>query len=224
MVYNFSKDSEYHTQVNNKSFPNGSCNTTSMIMAVKQAGHSIDFAAEGEQPEDALTEFIMFSEEAHQKARVLAPGVWDFEKSEPKKPLNEIHVMLEWGINHLMEKQVDIFTTELEVEIMIRKINEGCGIILSGEIPFYDRTIGHMVSLAGFVTIDDDKQPSIRNISHFIIDDPFGNFRTNYKDTRGNNIKITVEEFTRFFKDTESKTHKWAHIITPNNSNLTLQI
>ncbi|MDC7225203.1 MAG: hypothetical protein PQJ61_00400 [Spirochaetales bacterium] len=219
MVYNFSKDSEYHTQINNERFPNGSCNTTSMIMAVKQAGHKTDFTNEDEQPEDVLTELLVFSELAYSKAREIAPGVWNEKQGLPRIPLNEVHVMLEWGINYLMKKEVDMFVMGVKIEYIIQKLYEGCGIMMSGEIPFRNMTIGHMVSIAGYITIDDEKEPSIDNVSHFIMDDPFGNFRTDYRDTRGNNIKITVDEFIRFFKDTKSRTKKWAHIIRPADTN-----
>lgn len=46
------------------------------------------------------------------------------------------------------------------------------------------------MSLAGFVTDEND------DVTHFIIDNPYGNFRTDYQDQRGNNIWI-----------------KWAHLV-----------
>lgn len=51
------------------------------------------------------------------------------------------------------------------------------------------------------------------DVTHFIIDDPFGNFRTDYQDQRGNNIRITMDEFVVIFKPTGNDEVKWAHLI-----------
>lgn len=212
MVYNFSKDSEYHTQINNKVIPKASCNTTSIIMALKQAGHKPIFAMDGGQPEDRFTKFLLESEQSLERMKNRFP--WFVEQ---KMQACEVHEMLAWGINYLMTFDIDRFSKAIDIKTMANKLLEGCGIVLSGLFPVKKKKIGHIVSLAGFITIDDNSSPSLDNISEFIIDDPRGDFRTDYKDVRGNNIRITKDEFTDIFKDTENPNQKWAHIIRPPN-------
>ena len=52
------------------------------------------------------------------------------------------------------------------------------------------------------------------DVTHFVIDDPYGNFRTDYEDQRGNNIRITREEFIAIFNPTGDDEVKWAHLVT----------
>ena len=210
MIYNFSKDSEYHTQINNRSISSRACNTTGIIMASKQAGHKLIFTPDGVQPEDYYTDFLLESPVSHERMKTRYS--WFVQQ---KVPANEVHEMLEWGINYLMTWDIDKFSLEVSIESLAPKLIEGCGIVLSGLFPVKKKKLGHIVSLAGFITIDDEKHPTLDNISDFIIDDPRGNFRTDYQDVRGNDIQITKEEFLNIFKDTKSQTHKWAHMIKP---------
>jgi len=76
------------------------------------------------------------------------------------------------------------------------------GVDLSGEFRLKNGDLHHIVSLAGFITDENE------DITHFIIDDPYGNFRTDYQDQHGNNIKITRDEFMVVFKPGGNKTVK----------------
>jgi hypothetical protein len=211
MEYNFSKDSEYHTQINNKIMPAETCNTTSMIMALKQAGHKSIFALDGEQPEDYLTNFLLNNPESQARMKYRYSG---FVKNDI--PAYEIHEMLAWGINYLMTKDIDTFSMNVDIEFLIEKLLQGCGIVLSGLFPVRNTMWGHIISLAGIITSNDDLKPTYANTSFFIIDDPRGNFRTDYENIHGNDVGITRAEFMALFKDLKSRTHKWAHIIEPN--------
>ena len=51
------------------------------------------------------------------------------------------------------------------------------------------------------------------DVTHFIIDDPYGNFRADYADCHGNNILITRDEFMVIFKSGGNETVKWAHLV-----------
>jgi len=120
MVFNYSKDNDYHTQINNRRLPLSTCNTTSMIMALKQAG---------------------------------------VEASFPLK-----------GVNTLLNKQVDRFSTGVSIEAIIAHLKKGGVVVLSGEFRLKNRYLHHIVSLAGFVI---ERQ---EDITHFIIDDLMGIF------------------------------------------------
>jgi hypothetical protein len=89
MVYNFSRDSEYHTQINNKVISAETCNTTSMIMAHRQAEHKPIFAMDGEQPEDCLTSFLLKHPESRERMKYMYP--WFVERNIPAY---EVHEML----------------------------------------------------------------------------------------------------------------------------------
>lgn len=212
MVFNFSKDSDYHTQRNNKYIPLESCNSTSMVMALKQAGYDFDHI-NTEQPEDLLT-LVMTSSMGTNMVKELASWAWDSKLEEPTIPPNEIHVILEWATNHIMlGKKVDRFTTNAKLTTIIATLLTHGGIVLSGIFPQERGALSHMVSLAGFITDNDSYHVEPEHITHFIIDDPYGNFRTQYEDHRGNNIEITNEEFMAIFKDIGDRERKWAHIV-----------
>jgi hypothetical protein len=205
MVFNYSKDNDYHTQLNNRRLPLSTCNTTSMIMALKQAGVALPFPKDI-QPEDYLTDFLR-SPEAYRKMKEITPWFFDRETGKAILPPNEVHQMLEWGVNTLLKRQLDRFSTEVPVETIISHLIKGGGVVLSGEFRLKNRNLHHIVSLAGFVTDENE------DITHFIIDDPYGNFRTDYQDQHGNNITITRDEFTAIFKPTGNETVKWAHLV-----------
>ena len=177
MVFNYSKDNDYHTQINNRSLPLSTCNTTSMIMALKQAGVSLPFPT-NVQPEDYLTDFLR-SPESYRKMKEMTP--WFFDRGTGKATVapNEVHQMLEWGVNTLLKQKVDEFSTGVSIETIIAHLIKGGGVVLSGEFRLKNRNLHHIVSLAGFV-IDENE-----DVTHFIIDDPYGDFRTDYQDQRG---------------------------------------
>lgn len=194
MVCNFSKDSDYHSQINNKIVPLSSCNTTSMIMALKQAKVQLpDYTG---QPEDTLSAFLQ-TKEAYRMQKILAP--WSYLNYPPQ----EVHVCLEWGTNTWIGQEVDHFTTETKLEDIAPTLKKGKGIIISGIFRVGDYNFNHIVSIAGFV-----KEESI---THYIIDDPYGDWTKQYKDHHGNNVVLTVEQFKSIF-DKQGK--YWTHIVS----------
>ena len=216
--YNFSTDSEYHTQRNNVMVPHKSCNTTSSVMALKQA--NITFTVpETWQEEDYLSSLLQ-TEEAYLVMKELAP--WAFDANDiPIYPPQQVHAMLEWGINKMVGRTVDVFQTNVSIREMILQIVKGSGIVLSGQFDLPDgREIGHIVSLAGVVT----SQRDLKNIqSHidvytdtieaFIIDDPYGNWHTSYTDHRGNNVEMSFDTFNQVFRRPGDTENKFAHVI-----------
>jgi len=177
-------------------------------MALKQAGVEAPFPLKGVnvQPEDYLTDFLR-SPEAYRKMKEMTPWFFDRETGKATVAPNEVHQMLEWGVNTLLNKQVDIFSTGVSIEMIIDHLKKGGGVVLSGEFRLKNRNLHHIVSLAGFVTDEND------DVTHFIIDDPFGAFRTDYHDQRGNNIRITRDEFVVIFKPAGDDGVKWAHLV-----------
>lgn len=209
--FNFSIDNDYHSQRNNKVIPFSSCNTTSMVMALKQAGLMFHHPA-SEQPEDYLTSFLL-SPRAMEQMEILAPWAIDNE-GRAIFPPNQVHVMLEWAVNTLMGKRACRFTTNGTVKDIIGHLMRGGGVVVSGVFLVEDRELGHIVSVAGFMSSQDEIQPGadLSAITHIIIDDPYGDYTTGYRDHRGNNILMTLSEFVNIFHARGSY-KKWAHFV-----------
>jgi len=208
--YNISLDNDYHSQVNNRRFPMSSCNTTSAIMALKN--NKIDFySPPSMQEEDYLTS-LLETEEAYDKLNKEFP--WAVKDGIPPR---EVHAMLEWAINKLTRNSYDKFTTYATLEqilynIAIKKESS----LMTGRFTKY----GHIVCVSGFITeqdnIEETKTINMDKVQKVIIDDPYGNYFTEYKDVHGNNIEINIKDFDSLTKNYSSK-YKWAHIISKDN-------
>lgn len=199
MTVNKSKDIDYHSQRNNLIVPFESCNTTSAIMALKQARIHVP-EVEGRQPEDVLSELLR-TNEAYDEMKIRAP--WAFDFTGPVYPPQQVHTMLEWGVNKYIGEDVDTFGTHWVREDLLAEINLGGGVILSGVFPMNNRgELRHIVSLAGY---------SRNGEWLWIIDDPYGNWHTGYKDQHGNNVPLSVDEFDTIFLR-RSNTY-WAHMV-----------
>lgn len=195
-----SRPSDYHSQRNNTLIPHASCNTTAMVMALKQAGYLLPFPSDV-QPEDYLTEFLL-SERSYATMYTLAPWAFDRSSGEPLYRPNEVHVMLRWAVNTLLGGAVDSFATTWIIEDLCRMVGAGAGVVVSGVFPSEGGELNHMVSLAGYA----------EDMSAFLIDDPYGDFHTGYRDYHGNDVVVTREEMLRIFKVQNSR-RTWAHVI-----------
>ncbi len=201
MKLDFSRDSQYHTQRNNALIPLESCNTTSLVMALKQAGWDLPHP-EGMQPEDYLTSRLQ-SDESLERMRSITPWAFDADGTVLYPP-NEVHAMLRLAVNQWAGRDIDTFRTDWDLDELLGSLSRGCGIVLSGIFRVNGRVLNHMVSLAGFYS----------DLSGYIIDDPFGDYRTGYADHHGNNVVVSHDDFMRIFKITGSRS-KWAHVIAP---------
>lgn len=193
-IINNSIDNNYHSQINNTIIPLASCNTTSAIMYLKNNNILFDYPKEM-QPEDYLSQ-ILQSDEAIKIKEKLFPQEW----AKNFRP-QEIHKCLSWGINKLVGKEISKFDDSRNINDIVNDLKNGKCVIMSGAFT----PCGHVVCVVG-LEIKDSK------IINFIIDDPFGNYWTNYKDHRGNNIKFPFDDFikiTRHF----NKEVKYCHYI-----------
>ncbi|MDT8297887.1 MAG: hypothetical protein RQ801_06280 [Spirochaetaceae bacterium] len=46
-----------------------------------------------------------------------------------------------------------------------------------------------------------------------IIDDPYGDWRTDYTDHRGNDVEMSLMEFAGVFRPCGKEEVKWAHLV-----------
>ncbi|MBR0101011.1 MAG: C39 family peptidase, partial [Treponema sp.] len=175
MVQNNSKNKPYYTQRNNALKPNCACNVTAMIAALLAAGYAVEQLATEKfrQPEDALMDFIVHDERTLALWKVLDP-------SRHNAP-NEWHPVLALGTNLFLRERGLVGKDVNAVEWgewrsksqITETIRNGGAAVLSGLFPAGGRkTIGHVVACVGF------KEDDEGNITHFIIDDSWGNYHT----------------------------------------------
>lgn len=100
---------------------------------------------------------------------------------------------------------VDNFRTDWDLKDLIVAMESGNGVVLSGRFPMPSADLGHIVSLAGYETREETPE-----IMSWIVDDPFGDWRTGYTSHRGNDVSLSVDQFRKIFvKDSGI----WAHIV-----------
>ncbi len=192
MKKNNSENKPYYTQRNNKLKPNGACNVTSMIAALSAAGWDVDKLATKEypQPEDALMHFILADKRVDTFWRRIDP----LGRYAP----NEWHPVLAYGTNLYMREcgvigndTVPVAWSERHtVREIVQVIENGGAAVLSGIFAVEGKkTIGHVVAAVGFKTDENGC------LSHFIIDDSWGDYRTGYQEINGNDIEMSLEDF-----------------------------
>lgn len=210
MVVNISKNSEYHTQRNNIFHPQGSCNTTASINALRAS--NIDFdCPEGMQAEDYLTQ-ILDTKESWDRMRRNFP--WAIKGGYHPR---HIHYMLEWAINKkLVGREVDNFHLDVSIkEILFHVLKNECAVNVNGRFTDF----GHIVTVVGFKTFQDDleyiyspQDIDLKFVESIIIDDPYGNWHTGYNDPGGNDIEFSLEQFDWLTKNYNDENNKWGHL------------
>ena len=209
MKKNNSENKPYYTQRNNKLKPNGACNVTSMIAALSAAGWDVDKLATKEypQPEDALMHFILAEKTVDTFWRKLDPP--------GRYAPNEWHAVLAYGTNRYM-RQCGLLSVEetavewredRKLEVVQETLKNGGSAVLSGIFTAEGKkTIGHVVACVGFKTDDAGK------ITHFILDDSWGNYHTEYSDHNGNDVEMPLEDFKTMIRHCNMDV-KMAHLI-----------
>lgn len=210
---NISKDNEYYSQINNKRYPHEACNVTAITECMdiidEMFNHPPDM-----QPEDYFMEF-MRNDESYDRMRSMYP--WATKGGyEP----NEVHAMLQWGINKLAGRDVDVFSTKWDLrELLFWILSDESPSCVSGSFT----AAGHIVVLVGFETKQDVKEINswldinLNLIENIIVDDPYGDYFSGYENVHGNNIKFSLQEFDEITKTHNDTTSKWAHLIRRNN-------
>ena len=210
MTQNNSKNKPYYTQRNNKLKPNVACNVTAMIAALVAAGWDVEKLATEQyaQPEDALMHFILAD------ARVDA--CWKKVDPAGHYAPNEWHSVLAFGTNLFLRERGLIGKDEADAvewgewrskSQIVNAIKDGGAAVLSGLFTAEGKkTIGHVVACVGFREDDEG------NLSHFILDDSWGDYRTEYRDHNGNDIKMTIADFNSKIRHCGAD-NKMAHLV-----------
>jgi len=197
-----------YSQRNNEINPHGSCNTTSMVMALCYLGYKFP---EGKfsQPEDNLTDFITNDPRCiEQRNRFVAQNSW--AKGIPSV---QIHDLLASGTNLWMGKEVVTFSWARKIFDILKEFEEGRPVVLSGSFPGYPTKMpqpyGHIVTGVGAIW-DTDNGSSATIPTHIIVDDPYGNTLNNWKGS-GKTIEIPWNLFIEWFREPGSTVSKWGH-------------
>lgn len=194
--YNLTRKDEYYIQRNNKYYPVSSCNTTSLANGIIGSGMFIR-TKNGIQPEDKLTK-LLETKEAFETAERLTPWFTN-GKGELTTDPRLIAIMLAWAAHKLMGKKICAYTSNGRIQDMLFNMIKfkGCTVGLGSFTP-----AGHYVCFCGFKTnqadigqIESPDDVKIEEIIHLIMDDPWGDFRTNYRVHNGNDIPITIDRY-----------------------------
>ncbi len=198
----------YHTQRNNKIAPASTCNVTAMIMALRSSG--VEFVVPVDtQPEDHLAE-LLNSETVKTKQLKEFPTLGT-------RPAREIHDLLSWGTNYLLcHRVVSRFTLKADLRLLLWRIAAlRSGAVVAGRFTTY----GHMVALVGFEYEGEIPETWLETnldlVKSVIIDDPWGNIHSDYRDHNGNNVELTLAAFNHYTREYDHVGKKWAHIIDP---------
>lgn len=209
MTRNNSKDKPYYTQRNNRLKPNGACNVTAMIAALVAAGYAVAALSTEKypQPEDALMHFILSDDRVDSYWKKIDP----IGRYAP----NEWHPVLAYGTNLYMRERGLIGKNGMAVEwsehhtaeSVAQAVKDGGAAVLSGVFTAEGKkTIGHVVAAVGYRTDDDG------HLTHFIIDDSWGDYRTEYADHNGNDVEMPLPDFMAMIRSCNQRA-KMAHIV-----------
>jgi hypothetical protein len=183
---NISTKDTYHTQINNKKVPLTSCFATSVIMKLSiqkikiydvcNYKHDVNYFENvtGWQPEDYLTS-ILCTDEAKDY----------FEKIAGRRPKNNeqrfYYTVVEWAVNKILCRKEVVKYKKISIQEIMKNIDRKIPVVCGGKFT----SSGHMVCVVGYTK------------DSIIIDDPYGNYHTDYRDSKGNNIEISLDLFNQ---------------------------
>lgn len=222
------KSENYNTQRDNKRHAWRACNVTSYAMNAKRAGYVIPHK-EGQDWADSFME-IMERPELYEEMENTYDWAVRWEENDDGELVkrynvrpSQIHAYLSREFNKLVGYDATVFSTSTTIQEMLWTLFNGGAVSLSGDFPYNGSTIGHIVALSHIGTTQPDiwkieslNQIDSRYIEKFVIDDPWGDFHTNYQDHDGNNVHMSREEFVDIIKHGSLAGTYWAHRMRPN--------
>jgi hypothetical protein len=102
---------------------------------------------------------------------------------------NEVHQVVSQVVNVIMGKKITRFLEKKTVADLASEIKAGHPAVVSGA--FTGK--GHAIAVVGAVWNDSDV------LTHLIVDDPYGDYFSDYKDHHGNGIHFPVDQFDRLW-------------------------
>ncbi len=170
-----------------------------------------------DQPEDNLANHIMTSEFVDKEYARRYPAMYKAYKNDEKGCYtpNEVHKLLEIGVNEWMGCEVDTFNDSTPLIDIISDIAEKQSpVVISGAFPQKkaDGTITtyhHIVCLVG-VAFEKEYKPGMMP-DYFVIDDPWGYTHDYSTGKSGNDVFISKSQFISWLKPVNNEKVKFAH-------------
>lgn len=202
---NVSTGKKYLTQRDNTVRPLGTCAPTSLAMLLTYSGTKLP-EYKG-QLEDRLTEYANSNPEVQAFYSKFDPSSF-----RARVPANEIHTVLAYAVNHFVGSHVVDFTFDNKPLGILKELRAGRPLVMSGVWA----GLNHVICVVGFNTdqnlgtIEDGPELSVSEVKSMIIDDPYGDYRTGYKSTEGNDIEVPFDDFWLITKPRTAES-KWAY-------------
>lgn len=207
------RNNEYKWENKNaKVNANTMCNVTSICMALDYAGFKFP-NGEYSQPEDNLAKFIMESNKIDEEYKKRYPAMYkSFKKGEKDcYTPNEIHKLLEIGVNEWMGVKVDTFSDTATISDIISDIViKQSPVVMSGAFPQKNTIYHHVVCLVG-LAFKKEYCGTVDYPDYYIIDDPWGYTHDYSNGKSGNNVVISANQFCSWFKPVNNLKIKYAH-------------
>ena len=194
----------WYSQRNNELSPGSACNVTSMISGLVAAGWPEAEFPKGRysQHEDNLLDFIRSSPQVQRRWDEIDPG--------HNTPPNQIHELLCLGANLWLEPMNGpkiALRWDLRIGDVVAAIAKGGAVVMSGRFKDHKSgEIGHIVAVVGYQADDSGE------ITHFILDDPWGDYESMYKAQRGDDVFMPVGHWHSMIRE-QNKAVKFGHVI-----------
>lgn len=218
ITLDLSENVGWTNQRDNKYKPNDACRPSSFIHSAKILKIKMP-VVEGEQEEDTFFKYLD-TEGVHDLYKKLYPTV-----EETGLPVNEYAPMCTLAFNNWIgtpNLAVCKFSSTIS-NMIFEIVVKHKPVIFSGLWPYTsvvsgkDMEISHVATLVGIVykNIDLKHVASPDKIKHtdieyMIVDDPYGDYKTRYKNKSGNNIEMPLQDFINISKTVKSPINKWA--------------
>ena len=195
-VVNNSLGKPYYTQRNNALAPTSSCSVTAMVSALVSANWPLPIG-KFEQPEDNLLDYIRQSPEVQKH--------WNQIDPKHTSPPNQWHELLCLGTNLWLNTQRIKLYWNLLLEEVVKAVDAGGAVVMSGRFRTANSEIGHIVPVVGY-------QSDGSMVTHLILDDSWGDYHTLYYQTNGNDVAMPVRDFLHCIRP-NGESRKWGHIV-----------
>lgn len=214
---NFSqRNNQYIDEISNKNIAMSMCNITSYCMAYSYVGGIFPNSSKKyTQEEDKALEFIRNDKDTLDYYKSILPAFYNsWRKNEVGNyPPEQIHTVLNYGFNRYVGWKAASFNEKTDINNIIKEIViNGRPMVLSGKFG----NLNHIVCLVGIVAKKEildhlNDNNLLKQVTSFIIDDPYGDFHTGYSVTKGNDIQMSVDEFLHIFKPIDDRDIKMCH-------------
>jgi hypothetical protein len=203
-MLNYQTESPNYTQRNNPSRPESACNVSAAVTAAVAAGWVMPEGPTNQDDENFML-FIRGSKECLALCDKLNKA-WH-TGGETWVPPEQCHAVLDLGLNLWLGIPI-AHTVELaKAEQIMQHIDEGGACFTSGKMP---TTRGHFIAIVSYNLAPNEVKPS-----SWIIKDPWGDYRTDYKSHYGNNVVMSYIDYLKYIRPAATL-EKLMHFVKKN--------